>query len=303
MRLPTAAGAAASATPPAKTAKSSTAATAAGAAAESPAAEHATDHGSDPPAAASSAAAGSASSDGSDDMDDEENEDEDGPNREGRGIVVARLDRRGWRSSGKRYAAIGGDVFGELPSGNFDSGAVISLAEKGNHGAASVTRARVVDDGLETVADFGPIFAFRWCDQEEDAAIVFFAADAELFEELVAVLLDSFPFERAHRDDGHLRAGFLFELGAEIFEAGLGVRANYTGQVGNVAGGMDIFQFFRGSSEREKKKKENNSRCKNSRRAPRVDGRSKRHARTTIGGAREPVKRGAVERMSSAARF
>lgn len=270
MRLPTAAGAAASTTPAAKTAKSSAASTAAGAAAESASTtEHATDHGADPPAAASSAASsaatGGASRHGPDDMNDEENKDKDGPKGERSGIVIPRADRRGRGRSGKRYAAIIGDVFGELPSGGFDAAAVISLAEKWNHSAASITGARVIDNRLEAVADFGPIFALGGRDKQQDAEIFFFAADAELLEEIVAVLFDGFAFERADRDDGHLRAGFLFELGAEIFKAGLGVRADYTGQVGNVAGGMDVFELFCGSSEREKKKKENNSRGKNSR--------------------------------------
>src|SRR6185437_3550873 len=121
LRLPTAASAAASTTSAAKTTKSSAASTAAGAAAKSASTtEHATDHGADPPAAASSAAAGTASSHGPDDLNHEENKDKDGPKGERSGIVIARADRRGRWRSGKRYAAIIGDVFGELPSGGFD---------------------------------------------------------------------------------------------------------------------------------------------------------------------------------------
>src|SRR5580765_6304388 len=203
LHLPTAAGAAAATTPAAKTAKSSASAGTASEPASTT--EHATDHGADPPAAtsaATSAGTGGASSHGRDDMNDEENKDKDGPNGERGGIVIPPAHGHGWRRSGKRYAAIIGDVFGELPSGGFDAAAVISLAKKWNHGAACITGARVIDDRLETVADFGPIFALGGRDEKQDAEIFFFAADAELLEEFVAVLFDGFAFERADRDDG-----------------------------------------------------------------------------------------------------
>ena len=83
-----------------------------------------------------------------------------------------------------------------------------------------VAGASVVDDGLKAVANFGPIFMLDRRDEEKYAAIGFFVADAKLLEEFVAIFLDGFAFKRANGDDGHLRAGFLLELGAEIFEAG-----------------------------------------------------------------------------------
>src|SRR5271170_6275995 len=161
LRSPTAAGATPAAAAAAKTSKSSAATRTA---AESPAsAEHATDHGADPPAAAaaSSSTTGRAVSESPDDANDDENKDQDRPDGDRRGIVSGPLNRTSGRGAGKRHAAIVGDVFGELPGRGFDAGAVISLEKVGAHQAACVAGAGVVDDGLETIADFGPILAFR----------------------------------------------------------------------------------------------------------------------------------------------
>jgi len=133
------------------------------------------------------------------------------------------------RRCGERYTAIVGDVFGELPCSGFDAGAVISLEKIGAHQAACVARAGIVDDRLEAVAYFDAVGAFGGRDEEENAAIIFFVADAELLKKIVAILIDVPAIEGANGDDGHLRAGFLFELEAEGFEAGFGVRSDDVG--------------------------------------------------------------------------
>jgi len=155
----------------------------------------------------------------------------------------------------KSDSAIRGDVIGELRSSGFDTGAEIILAEKRDHGAASVAGASVGDDGFEAVADFGPVFVFARSDEKEDAAVVLFASDAELLEKFVAVLCGGFAFERMHGDDGHLRAGFLFEFGAKIFKAGVGVRREHGGEIGNVAGGVNGFDVLGRSGKRADGKK------------------------------------------------
>lgn len=154
---------------------------------------------------------------------------------------MARARRPNRRRYGKGHAAIVGDVLGELPSGGFHAGAVITLEKIRAHEAARIAGPSVVDDGFETVADFGPVFAFSRSDEKKDAAIFFFAADAELLVEFVAVLLDGFTLERENGNDGHLRAGLLLELGAQIFETLLDVWSDDVGEISDVAGGMNVF--------------------------------------------------------------
>ena len=128
-------------------------------------------------------------------------------------MVIAPPDLPRRSACGERHAAIVGDVFGELPSSGFHAGAVIALEKIRAHEATRIAGPRVVDDGFETVADFGPIFAFGGSDEKKDAPIFFFAADAELLVEFVGVLLDGFVLERANGDDGQLCAGLLLEFG------------------------------------------------------------------------------------------
>ena len=179
-RLPTAAGTSATAAPTAKTAESSasTSAPTAGAAAEtSTPAEHATDHGANPPAASAAraaATAGRASEDGAQDMKDDENQEENRPDGERGRALIARLHWLSGLRGGERNTLVSGDVVGELPGARLDTRAVISLAEKRDHGAAGVASSSIVDDRLEAVADFGAIFVFERGDEKEDAATVFF---------------------------------------------------------------------------------------------------------------------------------
>jgi hypothetical protein len=283
LRLPTAAGAAAAAAATAKTAESTTTA-AARTATESSAtasAEHATNHGAYPPAATSPSAAGPASGDGSNDVNNHENENENGPNGNRRRIISS-PDGPNRRRCGERHAAIVGDILGELPGSGFYAGAVITLEKIRAHEPASVAGASVVDDWFEAVAYFDAVSAFGGRDEQEDTAIVFFVADTELLEEVVAILIDVLAFEGADSDDGHLGASFLFELQAEIFEAGFGVRVNQARKIGDIAGGMDIFDLFGVCGEREKQKNENEVRLKESRGPGKRFGRGQLHARKTI---------------------
>ena len=135
-----------------------------------------------------------------------------------------------------------GDEFGDLPGGGFGGLAVITLAKNGNHGAADVTGARVVDDGFEAVADFDAILTVGGSEEEKDAAIVFFTADAELFEDVDGRLFNVLTVERFYGDDGDLDAGFLLDFEAEGFQAGLRGGVNYAGAIGDVAGGVEIFE-------------------------------------------------------------
>jgi hypothetical protein len=86
----------------------------------------------------------------------------------------------------------------------------------------------------------------------------------------------------------------LFDLQAETFEACLGVRMDDVGEIGDVASGVNVLDVFGGSRGGEDKKKENEKklRRKRSRSARKMGERGKRHATTTIGGGKNPVKRG-----------
>jgi len=173
---------------------------------------------------------------------------------------LARADGPSGGRCGQRDPAIVGYELGELPGGSFDAGTVVSLKKIGAHQAAGVASAGVVDDRLEAVADFDAIFAVGRSNEEKNAAIVFFVADTELFEEVVAILIDVFAIEGTDGDDGHLGAGFLFDFEAEGFEAGFRVGRNDAGQVGDVAGGVNVLDVVRvggaGECQNQEKKKE-----------------------------------------------
>ena len=254
LRLPTAAGAAASAAATAKTAEATTTASAARTATESSAAttaEHATNHGANPPAAASSPATGPSPRDGSNDVNYDENENQNRPDGNRRRIISS-PDGPSRRRCGERDTAIVGNIFGELPGSGFYAGAVISLEKIRAHEPASVAGSSVVDDWFEAVAYFDAVGAFGGRDEQEDAAIVFLISDTQLLEEVVAILIDVLTFQRADSDDGHLGASFLFELQAEIFEAGFGVSVDHARKIGDVTGRMDVFDLFGVCGEREK---------------------------------------------------
>src|SRR5208282_295617 len=66
----------------------------------------------------------------------------------------------------------------------------------------------------------------------------------ELLEESARVALDVIAIERLHRDDGHLRAGFLLEFRAQRLQLGFCLRLNDSGEVGHVAGGLNLLDIL-----------------------------------------------------------
>ncbi len=123
-----------------------------------------------------------------------------------------------------------------MPRGDFDGGAVIILTKKGNHGAASIAGARVINYRFEAVADFDSIFAIVWSKQQQRSGVVFFRADAEMFEEIDGIVFDRAIIERTDGDDCELRAGFLLQLGAERFQAFASGGRNHPGKIADVTG-------------------------------------------------------------------
>ncbi len=193
-------------------------------------------------------------------MNHDENKYQDWPNGKGTRIVTASRSPQSRGRRRKRNSAIGGDIFRELPDGRFDATVVISLDEKRTHETASVAGAGVGDNRLEAIADFNSISALRRGHEQQHATIFFFAADAELFEKVVAILIDVFAIERTDGDDGHLRSGFLLDLQAKIFEAGFGVGIDDLREIRDVARGVDVFYVFgwgeEGGGQEEEKSEE-----------------------------------------------
>ncbi len=99
--------------------------------------------------------------------------------------------------------------------------------------------------------------------------------------------------EGAQGRDG-FGAGFLLDLGAESFEAGGGGGSNDVGEIGDVGGGVDVLDFFGGNGERQRREKKNENKLprEKARWPKKRSERGHGHARTTIGGAWNPVKRG-----------
>jgi uncharacterized membrane protein YgcG len=58
-----------------------------------------------------------------------------------------------------------GNVFGQLPGGDFYGGGEIILTKERNHGAACVAGASIIDDRFETVTDFDAVFAIVGSEQ------------------------------------------------------------------------------------------------------------------------------------------
>src|SRR5437763_893243 len=115
------------------------------------------EEGKNPPAAvhAAAATAGSAPDSGAEDLEYDKQNDK---NSERTDRPLARFglarNRSGRRRARERNTFVVSNVFGQLPSGDFDRGAEIVLAEEWNHRATGITSASIIDDGFETVADF-----------------------------------------------------------------------------------------------------------------------------------------------------
>src|SRR5579863_6613831 len=212
-----------------------------------------------PPApahAATTARAGSVRHGRAENSDHNKNDEQDRPETNRRAITARSVcDAARRRIAGERDAFVVGNIFCELPRGDFDGRAVIVLPEKGNHGAAGIACTRVINYWFQAVADFDAVLAIVGSEQQEHAGVVLFCAYAEMFEEIDGVVFDGAIVERADGDDGELRAGFLLEFGAKRFQAVASRRGNDSGEIGDVAGGrdfVDIVRERRACDEKEK---------------------------------------------------
>ena len=136
------------------------------------------------------------------------------------------------------------DVLCQLPRGGFNGVAVIALPQKRHHRTARVARARIIDHRFEAVTHLDAVLAIIRRHQQQNAAIVFLASDSKLPEEIDRIIFDALPIQRTNRNDGELRACFLFEFRAEGFQFSGLVGPNDSRQVRHVARGMDALDVF-----------------------------------------------------------
>ena len=169
---------------------------------------------------------------------------DDEPDREPTGIIffVAHLPEL--RHSGQRHSFIIGNVFCQLPCGRSYATVVVALPEIGNHQASGVSRARIVDHGFQPVANLRPVLPLVRRYEQHHTVVLLLLANAELLEQIVRVGLDVIAIERLHRDDGHLRAGLLFEFRAQGFQLRFRLWMDDAGKVGHVAGRANLLEIL-----------------------------------------------------------
>ena len=79
-----------------------------------------------------------------------------------------------------------------------------------------------------------------------------------MLEQVDRVVFDGAIVQRFDGDDGHLRAGFLFEFCAESFQTLLGGLRNNAGEIGDVAGRRNLGNIIGGNAAHtEEEQKEN----------------------------------------------
>src|SRR5262245_42084399 len=128
-------------------------------------------------------------------------------------------DRTSRRLARESDAAFVCDILCELPGSDLDRRTEVILPEKGNHGATGVSRASVVDDGFDAVADFDTVFSVVRCKEQQDSGTLLFCADAEMLEEIDCIVFDGTVVEGSNGDDGELRAGFMLQFGTKRLQA------------------------------------------------------------------------------------
>jgi hypothetical protein len=243
------------ATASAKTAEAATSAapastttpSAAGAAPASAAssATHGTDHGSDPPATSHSPGSSTASIIAAiattAKQNDEQGNAKDEPDPQATGILV-RWWRLHLRHAGEGYTLFVRDVLRQFPGSGSDASVIIALAEKRDHGAASVAGASIIYHRLQAVTDLRPILPVVWRHEQHHTIVLFLLSDSELLEKVVRVGLYVIAIQRFDGDDRELRAGFLFEFGGEGFQLRFSLWLNDTCEICYVAGGAQVLE-------------------------------------------------------------
>src|SRR5208337_2704918 len=171
----------------------------------------------------------------------EHNRTEDEPDPDATEITIFVLrGLRELRHPRQRHALVIGNVLCQLPGRYADAAAVVALPEIGHQQAPGISRAGIVDHWLEAVANLYPVLPLVRRHEQHHTVVLLLLANAKLFEQIARILLNLFAVERLHRDNGHLRPGFLFKFRAHGFELRFRLRLNNAREVGDVAGGMNL---------------------------------------------------------------
>ncbi len=150
----------------------------------------------------------------------------------------------GGGAADKRNSAIGCNIIRKLRSRRQNRATVIALPQQRNHRAACISGAPVRDDRLKPVADFDSILPQIRSDQQQDAAAILLVADAKLLIKVGGVVLDTLVTDGMDRHNRNLRAGFLFDLGAQRFELCFCARGDYSSKIGDVSGRVDALDVL-----------------------------------------------------------
>ena len=86
-------------------------------------------------------------------------------------------------------------------------GSIGALAQNRAQAAHNRARIGVGDDGFQAVADFGAVFSIFDREEDQDAFVFPFFADAPLVIKLVGDVGDVVAIESIDGDNGHLRSG------------------------------------------------------------------------------------------------
>ena len=150
-----------------------------------------------------------------------------------------------WGPTAQSNTAVIRDIFRQYPCRGLYRGAVISLPQQWNHGTSRIACARIIDHRLQTISDFNAVVVLVRRNQQQHAAIVSFAADAELLVQIHCEIFDALSFQGVHRNDRDLRPCLFPHLVAKRFQASLRVCCDHTRKVGYISGRANVFRIFR----------------------------------------------------------
>ncbi len=128
---------------------------------------------------------------------------------------------------------------------------VVSAFHQRNGFALKASHLAVGQDRLQSIANFDSRTVILNGVENQDAAIGGLCADAPLVEEIDRVTFDVGAVERIDGDERDLGVGFVVDLMAEVFDLTFCALVEHSGEIVDVAGGLEIFDRLgpRGDSQ------------------------------------------------------
>jgi hypothetical protein len=123
---------------------------------------------------------------------------------------------------------------GDLGHGEENGSVVASLFQVRHHGSADLACLLVGDDAFQSVANFNPALPVLRGQDDQDAAVILFGADAPLFFELIGKICDRHILEGLDGNDCNLRMCLVINLGAELVKGSRGLWRKHTGKIAYV---------------------------------------------------------------------